>query len=428
MSKFTNCQANALQVFGQWLVGDKKYMILKGPAGVGKTFILKEMLNQIANPNLIMTLLGRDPITNTAITALTNKAAEVIGSVMAPMEASTLHSFLKLGMKNDYASGRTKLIRGKDHDIIYNTLVIVDECSMIDTELFQWMEKTLVNCKVLFMGDEPQLGPIYETISPIFLLPPEQCEVVEMTEVVRNRGVPDLQVLCTQLRQSVLTKVFSPIIQSNAVQYLDDAQMQFQMNHDFVLGDRADARILAYSNDRVQLYNQYIREARHLPLEFQPGEVVVCNNAAKNVSGSAMSRVEQEMVIHSIEPVEFDHFIKEQVNLEVPVYTVNTNRGSFIQPVNYAQISWVMKQLAASKSWATYFNIKERFIDLRMKQAATVYKAQGSTYHTVYLDLADIGICKNPDQAARLLYVGATRASHQVYLFGQLPPRFQGII
>lgn len=428
----TNCQVNAIQVFDRWLVSGKKFMVLKGPAGVGKTFVLKEMLKNIQNPNLIMTLLGRDPITKTALTALTNKAAEVFADAMGPgTEVSTIHSFMKLGIKNDFSTGRSKLIHGKDYDIIRDTLVVIDECSMVDLDLMKFIHKTFANCKILFMGDEPQLGPIFEKISPVFELPVDDCEYVEMHEVVRNRGVPALQQLCTDFRQVVLSGQFTSIpLAPGAVELLDDDLMQQHMNTDFVLGQRMDASILAYTNDRVQLYNQYIRDARGLPEIFQRDERLINNVMTRTTAGSPV-RIEQAITVFDPDAVHDDPYIKE-LGWDVPTYLVDTSAGTLRQPVNYAQVSWVLKQIAKSAkqtgSWAPYFTVKERFSDLRMPQAKTVYKAQGSTYHTVYVDLADIGICKDPAQAARLLYVAFTRASHRVYLFGQLPTRFQGLI
>jgi hypothetical protein len=42
----------------------------------------------------------------------------------------------------------------------------------------------------------------------------------------------------------------------------------------------------------------------------------------------------------------------------------------------------------------------------------------------VFLDLGNIGKCTDDDQVARMLYVGASRATTRLVLYGQLPARF----
>ena len=61
--------------------------------------------------------------------------------------------------------------------------------------------------------------------------------------------------------------------------------------------------------------------------------------------------------------------------------------------------------------------------DLRAPHACTAHKAQSATYKHVFIDLGDIGKCKSKNLMARLLYVACTRASHNVYLYGELPTR-----
>ena len=68
----------------------------------------------------------------------------------------------------------------------------------------------------------------------------------------------------------------------------------------------------------------------------------------------------------------------------------------------------------------------EDIADLRPRNACTVYKAQGSTYREVFVDLTDIGDCRNPSQAARMLYVACTRPTHNIKFIGNLPARFKG--
>ena len=55
-----------------------------------------------------------------------------------------------------------------------------------------------------------------------------------------------------------------------------------------------------------------------------------------------------------------------------------------------------------------------------------MHKSQGSTYDTVFIDLENIGSCRNPDQVARMLYVAVSRARNRIFLFGKLPTKYGG--
>ena len=82
-----------------------------------------------------------------------------------------------------------------------------------------------------------------------------------------------------------------------------------------------------------------------------------------------------------------------------------------------------MKQLY-KQSPADYYLFSKRVLDLRMVDASTVHKAQGSTLDTVYIDLDDISKCTQKDLTAKLLYVAVSRARKKVVFFGDLAKRY----
>ena len=81
---------------------------------------------------------------------------------------------------------------------------------------------------------------------------------------------------------------------------------------------------------------------------------------------------------------------------------------------------------ADPSNWKKFFEVKETWLDLRAVYASSIHKSQGSTYDTVFLNLADIGKNWNATDVARLLYVGITRAAKQVVCYGYLPDRYCG--
>ena len=97
-------------------------------------------------------------------------------------------------------------------------------------------------------------------------------------------------------------------------------------------------------------------------------------------------------------------------------------------PVDSTELINALKYEAKIKNWGTYFKLKEFIADVRLADCSTVHKAQGSTYQNIFIDLNDLSVCKSYETAARLLYVACTRATDHVYLYGDLAPRFGGII
>ncbi|NCA71928.1 MAG: hypothetical protein EOM91_17990, partial [Sphingobacteriia bacterium] len=80
------------------------------------------------------------------------------------------------------------------------------------------------------------------------------------------------------------------------------------------------------------------------------------------------------------------------------------------------------------RAWRTYFETRERLVDLRPPHALTVHKAQGSTYGHVLIQVEDIA--RAADQSdhllARLLYVAATRAAQTATFYGAMPGHLYG--
>lgn len=95
-----------------------------------------------------------------------------------------------------------------------------------------------------------------------------------------------------------------------------------------------------------------------------------------------------------------------------------------LQMLTHGCITVNMKYYSSRKQWDKYFKVKNNFPDLRSVAASTAHKAQGSTYDTVIIDLADIGTCTNLDQTARMIYVGLSRPRSRLYIRGQLPARY----
>lgn len=423
-------QKAAEEAVFQFLLSDDKEFILSGPAGVGKTFMMKHIMEHLLNRyNDACKVLNIPNTLHTVhLTATTNKAAEVLQSSTGH-PTQTIHSFMNLKVQDDYRTGQSRCKPTPSWIVHSGVVLFVDEASMIDSDLHKHiLEGTDSTCKIIYVGDHSQLAPVFEKISPIYL---QSKHFVELTELVRNADQPALMDICEQLRQTVATLKFKPMLEvPGVIDYIDDNQLKHILDTQFIHED-VDSRILCFTNSRVKDYNDYIRGIRGYPDHLVEGEIVINNTGT--FAGKTMLRVEQQFKINKISdtPITINIDPTDPTAL-MDVYEVTlghpTSRGvhglEVRIPANREHYIALMNYYSKRKNWSQFYHLKNNYPDLRPKDAATVYKAQGSTYESVILDLTNIGKCNQADQVARMLYVGVSRPKSRLYLYGRLPPRY----
>ena len=129
----------------------RRLCVLNGGAGVGKTSVLKVFLNELDNS------IGRQPL---LLLAPTGKA-RVRLSTKTERNAMTIHQFL---LKEGWLTPDTFTLRENNVSSPYPaTTVVIDECSMIPTDLFGTLFRALDMGplrRLILVGDPNQLPPI----------------------------------------------------------------------------------------------------------------------------------------------------------------------------------------------------------------------------------------------------------------------------
>lgn len=428
MTPLNEGQKKAAEDVLKFLLGNQKEMCISGPGGSGKTHLMGNIVDSvIPQAQDLGKILGQETIVDTvAITATTNKAAEVLGDAVG-RPAETIQSKMGLVVKQDYQTGNTRLSRKGGWSPLHKTVLFVDEAYTMDSQLRDHIVDGTINCKIIYVGDHCQLGPIKETLSPIHTsgLPTSY-----LTESMRNRNSPELQAICAQLRNTVETGVFEPIKEvPGVIDFLDTEQYQKELATFFTDPEKEDARIIAYHNEQVISYADYLRDLRGMSPQFQAGEKLINNNLL-SINKNQIS-VEAEVTLSQIDNFVSKYPVTDSVDIDVR-YATLISRWTVMHkvpiPVDPGHVKQMLLWLKRQKMWSTYFRLKESIPDLRMKEASTVHKSQGSTYETVFIDLANISLCPNPLTAARLLYVAFTRASKRVVCYGNLAPKYGGLI
>ena len=375
-------------------------MCISGKPGTGKSYFVKEIIPQL--------IRGKYEY---ALTATTNKAAAVIDGV-------TTYSFFGLRVtfkEGDYVINDSNLKR------IYNTVIVVDEASMLDWELFKIITTSVVRCKFIFVGDMNQLPAIKGGIN-VF----EKYPVVELTDVVRQKKEDLINVIDKARNNIKKACIMDKIQESDNIHILKTKDEVAEVIKKFGYKDK----ILAYTNATVIAYNKWFRELTGRSPELQLGDLVVNKTYCSSyVNPSFSMYAEQEGIISDVsEPMVLDLTTRQVY--EDPVFEDTAEipfkvRKVYLMDCEYPFLiaedaglhRTLLKATAKEKNWKDHFFLKERISDLRDNMACTVHASQGSTYNNVFIDLRDIKTCRAMSVKTRLIYVALSRAKENIYIY-----------
>lgn len=390
------------------------YFCFTGFAGTGKTFCMREVVAKC-----------KQSATSFAYTAPTNKAAKVLRNVTG--DACTIYSLL--GLRVDKSGELKQVVTGKPVDLSDLDVIVVDEASMVNANLFGILETTAkrFNLKVVFMGDLAQLPPVKESVSPSLV---GMCGA-NLTRVMRH----DNQILtfATRVREQIghiapSIKIASDHDEHGGVWKLTARDFKMEIFNAAQRGDFADgqfAKIIAWRNVRVAEYNSIARAAlwgaEAQPGFFLPGDRVVAAGLCERGDEVIMSTDDEAIVesvancVHPLEPKY--HAIELKVRREDNAVV----RLLVLHPESKTQFENDSQGLAHeargnAKLWKRFWEHKELFHDIRYAYAITAHRSQGSTYNTVFVDYQDILYNRNRKEAFQCLYVAATRPTTKLFL------------
>lgn len=199
------------------IVNHKKNVFITGSGGVGKSFLLKYIFNELNMEK------------NVALTSMTGISAQILGGV-------TLHSYLGIGLgMASYEILFKKIALAKK---IYNRwkrldILILDEISMLSIELFEKLERLARELRrsqlpfggiqLIFCGDFLQLPTIqgdkfcFET--PLW----NTCidEIFEMKTIVRQSDSCFISVL-NRIRFGEIDEECKQLLKSREIKYISD--------------------------------------------------------------------------------------------------------------------------------------------------------------------------------------------------------------
>lgn len=409
----------------------KKHLTIQGFAGSGKSFTTRFIIEALIKKGTRGIILA----------APTHQAKKVL-SKMAGMEASTIHAVLKIN-PNNYED--TQVFEQKDTpDLAECDVLICDEASMYDEKLFNILIQSVPrNCTVIAIGDPAQIRPVDNgnngKISLFFESP--LFEQVQLTKVVRSNG-PIIQV-STDIRNGAW--IYNHVQDGAGVHDLtgtkESLKTFFQKYFSIVKTpeDLFETRMLAYTNKSVDNLNKIIRKKIYETTDdFINNEVVVMQEPLiKSVQyeGKTFSEVifnngEYVKVIDcrstadmvGLKNIPASYMVQYW---ELDLVSLDSGEKGSIKVITdekeYNKLALVLGTAAeAYKSgkvpanWKSFWRLKNSFHKVKPLPVSTIHKSQGTTVDTTFLYTPCLH--KADGQLAKqLLYVGATRARHNVY-------------
>ena len=405
MTVLTEQQEAAYNAVIGFMASNERCMVIDGYAGTGKSTLIKHIKDEYPEMCNVASLINPNkPKESLRITATTNKA--VSNLTINKIQANTIHSELELILKN------RMLVKKQERNVGYNRLIIVDEASMIDINLYNFILAE-EGTRYIFIGDNTQLPPVNEISSKIYL---DNYMEVNLTQVMRQKNSPLLD-LITDLREAVVNDTdLSQIIPNGLdIQYLEHDEFYQHVLTDMCRPDwkTTHSRLLGFTNNHVINMNKEVATKKTGTYKFITDDVANVNTYF-NYNGLKLP-TDSMVLIDNV----WENSTLRYNKKSIEGYHVRISDSNLLfVPDNYTKL----KPLRDTDPSFDYFCNQNRIVDLRPLFASTVHKAQGSTINTVYIDLDDFkAVSKyNYPLFKKLLYVAVSRASEKVFFTGDI--------
>jgi ATP-dependent exoDNAse (exonuclease V) alpha subunit len=411
------------------------FISLNGFAGVGKTFVTAKLVKEFLNKGYKILLATP---THKALSV----ARYMLNAQDIRIKLSTLHSYLDIQLYENDLDGTKSWKKAKDKkQSDYEKdldILIVDESSMINNELFGFIEENLSQHKlksVLFIGDKYQLPPITDSkeTNMVVSLPKQHT----LTQVVRQAKDSYIKQIAIQLKDCIQSKDYKPLIEifsSQKYPQLKIFEQQKTFLEDFTKNSRwweEDKIIASYTNQDVDDFNKALRFKfwldynNTIPSEaIIKGDRLVFNEAYKKKfkNSEIIEVTEAKKYYHT--DMQLSYFVvKDKLGRSFKVIEPNDLNiyNNYLKDIGdkaHKLKKYGLEEKKRRALWRKYFAIKAEYADLKYIYSSTIHKLQGSTYDEAYIDLSPIiGLAVDSekiDLAYRLAYVAVTRARKNI--------------
>jgi len=403
-------QAEAVEM-ARWLArnsGDVAVGVVAGPAGTGKSSLLKEVCQELGDVVLI---------------APTNRAAQR-ASKLSNVAATTIHGWLYSPREEE--GGRISFVkRGLDKiRVPASNVIIVDEASMVGPDVWGdiWTAAQDTRCSILLVGDAFQLPPVVTSGDEFSVFDSEfekrvlelghKFSRVNLTEVFRQARESAVLRACTELRSY-------PDDWRNAAQVMSNLPSRDnpdKSGYGFPHPDNIPARLLgmiesqmdhcciAYTNDKRRQINRDVRALRGWSDEDdpQPGEPLLVR---RNSKGAGVSNGET---------IVFTGFLARDMIGLPPNYRFLRVNGVECLTSMDGIVSGVSPKPSELRG------LPVPYVDCQYGYAATAHHSQGGQWDTalVVYEQVLMKVYAKAEMRIRWIYTGFSRAKKNLLIGG----------
>ncbi len=368
-------------------------MVLTGGPGTGKTTVVKALIH-------IFDSMGYD----IALAAPTGRAAKRL-SESTSMEAKTIHRLLEM----NYSEGSVPVFNRNEFDQLEESVVIIDEASMIDSALMMALLKAVKpGARLIIIGDSDQLPSVGAGNVLRDIIDSERFSVVRLDEIFR------------QAQKSLI------VTNSHAINEGKYPRIDVKDNDFFFLhrdGDRTIAATLAdlYKNRLPRSYGEDIKQGIQVITPSRKGEAgsenlnIILQNAINPKTPDKREYKFREIIFR-----EGDRVMQTKNNYDINWYRDADNKDGY--GIFNGDIG-VIKKIDLRESYME-IHFDERIVnydfslldELEHAYAITVHKSQGSEYPVVLIPMCTAAPMLH---TRNLLYTAVTRAQKMVVLVGR---------
>lgn len=405
-------QSEAIKNIKNWYNtdGSKQVFYCVGAAGTGKSTAINYVIHE----------LGLDLITEVLFGCYTGKASLVLRD--KGLNAITLHKMLyepiehwfyvldkdgkKIKDKYDKTGYKTKVVitfskrNNLEKQYEFIKLIVIDECSMMDKELFDDIKS--IGKKIILLGDTNQLPPIYGNMI-VELNKPDYC----LTEIVRQAADNPIIYLSQLAIKGERLKFgnYDNKVKVTSSQYVSDEDM---INSNIIIVGKNKTRDAINAYYREQILNidskypvkndKIICKRNNWEIVIQDdrlGTLPLLNGLIGNITRierkHSKNRRSNPDLLLDFKPIDYESEFKDlKVNSDI---------------LNYRDISF--------KERRELIDFRSQGSKFEYAYAITCHSSQGSEWDNV---LFNIEYFMPKDKMKKFIYTGITRAKEKLII------------
>lgn len=458
LSTLNKDQAAAFEILRNFIYdkNDDSIFVLKGWAGTGKTYCVSILVRYVLD-----VIYPDKNWYKIAVTGPTNKSVRVIkkttGIKNPRVSFQTIHRLLGLTEKITQ-DGQQEFVNQGDFvpQIQKTKLLIIDEVSMLNDELFYEILRYRDRVKIICMGDPAQIPPVGKPDCIPFreeFYSDFGIKTVDLKKIMRQKGdnpIIDTSVIIrNNLEDPYLNTGMESLLNPNGegIEFLNlnsgstrdnftDILSKY-FNSDRFKDDSEYSKIIAWRNKTVETMNNLVRKVIYgdesLGSKILVGEKLIANNPIIEMNQILFNtndeftvedfkvknekvKVEGEEAILKYYEAGVSFLDDEDKKVVYYIDILHEDSESYFNVLGNKLKKIAIEKRGKEKSWIKYYDFIRRFADVSYAYAITAHKSQGSTYETAFVLEDDIDVNINVVERNRIKYTAYTRSSKKLYV------------